>query len=149
MKMSNTKQKSAEASLLCDVYRNAKMGAEAIISLLPAVKDEEFKVELTAELEKYDEIAMDAKKRLEEMNEEPEEEGTFSRMMAKMGIKMNTLMDGTTSHFAQMISEGCIMGTTDLQKRLNEGLDYGEAEKLAKQLISFEEDTIKRMKSYL
>ena len=62
---------------------------------------------------------------------------------------MNTIMDGTTSHMAQMISEGCIMGTTDLQKRLNENLEYGEAEKLAKQLISFEEDTIKRMKSYL
>lgn len=147
--MSNTKQKSAEASLLCDVYRNAKMGAESILDLLPKVKDEEFKIELSAELERYDEIAAEAEKMLEKMGEEPEEEGAFSRMMAKMGIKMNTIMDGTTSHMAQMISEGCIMGTTDLQKRLNENLEYGEAEKLARQLISFEEDTIKRMKSYL
>lgn len=147
--MSNTKQKSAEASLLCDVYRNAKMGAESILDLLPKVKDEEFKIELSAELERYDEIAAEAEKMLEKMGEKPEEEGAFSRMMAKMGIKMNTIIDGTTSHMAQMISEGCIMGTTDLQKRLNENLEYGEAEKLARQLISFEEDTIKRMKSYL
>ena len=70
-------------------------------------------------------------------------------MMAKMGIKMNTLIDKTSSHIAQMIIEGAVMGITDVQKRLNEEDDYGEAEPIAKRLIKFEEDTVERMKEYL
>lgn len=142
-------EKSAEASLFCDVYRNAKMGAEAIVNLLHRVTDEELKSELSLELARYEEFAADARKSLDEMGEEPEEEKMFSRLMAKMGVTMNTVIDKTSSHIAQMIIEGCVMGITDLQKRLNDGGDYGKAEELAKKLIAFEEDTAERMRVYL
>ena len=86
---------------------------------------------------------------LEKRGESPLEESGFSRMMAKMGIKMNTLIDKTSSHVAQMVIEGAVMGVTDIQKRLNEADDYGEAEPIAKKLIAFEEDTAQKMKEYL
>ena len=139
----------AEASLCCDVYRNAKMGAESIINLMPSVEDRELESELTLQLTRYEEFARMAKELLEKQGEKPLEESTFSRMMAKMGIKMNTMIDKTSSHIAQMIIEGAVMGITDIQKRLNEADDYGEAEPIAKKLIAFEEDTIERMKEYL
>ena len=139
----------AEASLCCDVYRNAKMGAESIINLMPSVEDRELESELTLQLTRYEEFARMAKELLEKHGEKPLEESTFSRMMAKMGIKMNTMIDKTSSHIAQMIIEGAVMGITDIQKRLNEADDYGEAEPIAKKLIAFEEDTIERMKEYL
>jgi hypothetical protein len=142
-------EKGAEASLLCDVYRNAKMGGEAILTLLPKVSDEKLKSELTAQLSRYDEIANEAKQRLEEMGEKPEEERPLSRLMAKMGITMNTVIDKTSSHVAEMIIEGAVMGITDITKRLNEGLDYKDAESLAKKLVDFEADTAERMKEYL
>lgn len=144
-----TIKKSAEASLCCDVYRNAKMGAEAILNLLPSVEDELLKSELTNQLTKYEEFAADAKELLKKRGESPLEESGFSRMMAKMGIKMNTLIDKTSSHVAQMVIEGAVMGVTDIQKRLNEADDYGEAEPIAKKLIAFEEDTAQKMKEYL
>lgn len=139
----------AEASLCCDVYRNAKMGAESIINLMPSVEDKEMESELTRQLTRYEEFASMSKDLLEKQGEKPLEESTFSRMMAKMGIKMNTMIDKTSSHIAQMIIEGAVMGITDIQKRLNEADDYGEAEPIAKKLIAFEEDTIERMKEYL
>jgi hypothetical protein len=142
-------EKGAEASLLCDVYRNAKMGGEAILTLLSKVSDEKLKSELTAQLSRYDEIANEAKQRLEEMGEKPEEERPLSRLMAKMGITMNTVIDKTSSHVAEMIIEGAVMGITDITKRLNEGLDYKDAESLAKKLVDFEADTAERMKEYL
>jgi len=144
-----TAERRAEASLCCDIYRNAKMGAESILNLLPVVEDERLKSELTAELTKYEEFASDAQKMLEEQGEKPLEEKMFSRLMAKMGIKMNTMIDKTSSHIAQMIIEGAVMGITDIQKRLNDGDDYGRAEPMAKKLIAFEEDTVERMKEYL
>ncbi len=142
-------EKSAEASLLCDVYRNAKMGADAIINLLHRVTDKELKTELSVELSRYEDFAAEAKSALGELGESPEEEGMISRLMAKMGITMNTVIDKTSSHIAQMIIEGCVMGITDLQKRLNDGRDYKKAEALARRLIAFEEDTAERMKAYL
>lgn len=142
-------EKSAEASLFCDIYRNAKMGADAILNLLPRVNDKELESELSLELSRYEEFAAEARKTLGEMGETPEEEGMFSRLMAKMGITMNTVIDKTSSHIAQMIIEGCVMGITDLQKRLNDNKDYGRAEALAKKVIAFEEDTAERMKAYL
>ena len=144
-----TTARRAEASLCCDIYRNAKMGAESIINLLPVVEDKNLKSELTTELTRYEEFASEAKKLLGEQDENPLEESAFSRLMAKMGIKMNTMIDKTSSHVAQMVIEGAVMGITDLQKRLNEADDYGKAEPIAKKLIAFEEDTIERMKEYL
>ena len=144
-----TVKRRAEASLCCDIYRNAKMGAESIINLLPTVEDKQLESELTVQLTRYEEFASEAEKLLEEHGEKPEEESAFSRLMAKMGIKMNTMIDKTSSHIAQMIIEGAVMGITDLQKRLNEADDYGKAEPVAKRLIAFEEDTVERMKEYL
>ena len=139
----------AEASLCCDIYRNAKMGAESIINLLPAVEDKNLESELTVELTKYEEFASEAEKLLAEHGEKPLEESAFSRLMAKMGIKMNTMIDKTSSHVAQMVIEGAVMGITDIQKRLNDADSYGKAEPIAKRLIAFEEGTIERMKEYL
>ena len=139
----------AEASLCCDIYRNAKMGAESIINLLPAVENKNLESELTVQLARYGEFASEAEKLLAEHDEKPLEESTFSRLMAKMGIRMNTMIDKTSSHVAQMVIEGAVMGITDIQKRLNEANDYGKAEPIAKRLIAFEEDTIERMKEYL
>ena len=149
MSKNNVIEKSAEASLFCDVYRNAKMGADAIINLLHRVTDEGLKTELSSELSRYGEFAENARQALAEMGEVPEEEGMVSRLMAKMGVTMNTVIDKTSSHIAQMIIEGCVMGITDLQKRLNDGRNYGKAEQLAKKLIDFEEDTATRMRAYL
>ena len=149
MSETNTVKNRAEESLCCDIYRNAKMGAESILNLLPSVEDETLKSELTRQLTKYEEFAADAKQLLEKRGESPLEESAFSRMMAKMGIKMNTLIDKTSSHVAQMVIEGAVMGVTDIQKRLNEADDYVEAEQIAKRLIAFEEDTMERMKEYL
>lgn len=149
--MSNTAtaERRAEASLCCDIYRNAKMGAEAILNLLPTVEDEALESELALQLTRYEEFASEAKNLLEKQGEKPLEESGFSRFMAKMGIKMNTMIDKTSSHVAQMIIEGAVMGITDIQKRLNDGGDYGDAEPIAKKLIAFEEDTVERMKEYL
>ena len=141
-------ERKAEASLCCDIYRNVKMGAEAILNLLPTVEDEKLESELSVQLSRYEEFAAETKERLETMGEKPLEEGTFSRFMSKMGIKMNTMIDKTSSHIAQMIIEGAVMGITDLQKRLNEENDYGKAEDIAKRVIDFEQDTVERMKEY-
>ena len=147
-----TIKKSAEASLCCDVYRNAKMGAEAILNLLPSVEDESLKSELTSQLTKYEEFAADAEELLEKRGESPLEESGFSRMMAKMGIKMNTLIDKTSSHVAQMVIEGATMGMTDMTTAIREHENKGCSEsalKLARDIAEFEDKSVDKLKKFL
>ena len=82
----------------------------------------------------------------------PEEEGVFAKLMAKAGMAMNTMMDSTASHIAQMMIEGATMGITENTKLIREYENKPCSEKalsLAKETVRFMEDSVERMKKYL
>ena len=76
-------EKSAEASLFCDIYRNAKMGADAILNLLPRVNDKELESELSLELSRYEEFAAEARKILGEWERHPRKRACFQGLWRK------------------------------------------------------------------
>ena len=142
----------ATKKLLDDLYKNVKMGADSIIDLMPKVGDEEMKSELTSELEKYDSFAKEIKNMLLDMGEEAKDESIFAKLGTKMSVTMNTLMDSTTSHIAEMMIQGGTMGITDATKSLREYENTScseEALDLAKRIIKYEEDTVERLKEFL
>ena len=71
-----------------------------------------------------------------------------AKMGAKMGMVMNTMLDTTTSHLAEMMINGATMGIIDLEKKLNDGGD-GEAERLARDVLRFEKETAERLSTFL
>ena len=84
--------------------------------------------------------------------EEAKEESFLTKMGAKMGMAMNTMMDSTTSHLAEMMIEGATMGVTDMTKLVREYENSNcseEALSLAKEIIGFQEKTVEKMKAYL
>ena len=84
--------------------------------------------------------------------ETPKEENIMTKMMSKVGMAMNTMMDSTDSHIAQMMIEGATMGVTENTKLLRKYENKGCSEKsmaIAKETIKFMEDTVERMKAYL
>lgn len=70
-----------------------------------------------------------------------------AKMGAKMGMVMNTMLDTTTSHLAEMMINGATMGIIDLEKKLNDG--GGEAERLARDVLRYEKETVERLGQYL
>ena len=68
----------------------------------------------------------------------------------KMGVMMNTALDDTTSHMAELMIKGSSMGITQMTKVLN---DYQpprkEVTELANRLITAEQNNIDRLKAYL
>jgi uncharacterized protein (DUF305 family) len=69
-----------------------------------------------------------------------------------MGVAMNTMMDSTASHLAEMIIEGATMGVTNMTRLLRENENNPCSEEildLAKDIIRYEENTIENMKKYL
>jgi hypothetical protein len=153
--MANVQSKSREAELYEEIYKNVKMGADSTVDMIKRLSDGDLKAELGRQVAQYEALAHEAKTALLDMGETPREEGLMTRMSAKAGVMMNTMIDSTPSHIAQMVIEGCAMGTSDLIKKINEcerqggEQDCEKARKLADRAIAFEEDCAEKMKAYL
>lgn len=144
--------KTKESQMLEKIYKNMKMGSSSMLSILSRAQDEEFKRLMTEQLDGYERFANEARKRLCEIGGEPREENAMTRLWASAGMKMNTMIDSTESHIADMIIEGSTMGMTDTIKILRgyENSDVSErALRLAKEIIKFEEKNIEIMKNHL
>jgi hypothetical protein len=50
-------EKNATQELLCELYKNVKMGSDSIINIMPKVNGKELRQEMTAELNRYEEFA--------------------------------------------------------------------------------------------
>lgn len=152
--MATAKTMSATAEMLEKLYKNVKMGADSITALLPKIESEDakFKSDLTMQLSGYEELATRINTILREAGEQPREDSLMTKMSAKMGTAMNTLMDDSVSHIADMIIQGSTMGITDTIKVLREYENTSASEKslaLARDIIKFEEQNVERMKAYL
>ena len=143
------KEKITTVELYQEVYKGCKMGADSLVNLLPKVNDESLRNEITAQLDRYEDYASQAREKLFDLDKTPKEENPISKRSAKMGVMMNTMLDATSSHIAQMIIEGCSMGITELLKAVHAYGEKDEAEQLARDVISFEESCSENMKKYL
>lgn len=138
--------------LLCYIYKNVKMGTEAILTLLPKVEDEKFRYQLTDQLNGYEKFASEAEYQLTPLGIDPHEDSFLKKLGAKLGIQMNTLTDTSVSHMAEMMIQGSAMGITDMTKKVREFEGDGcpnKALRLGRDLISFEQNNIEKLKTFL
>lgn len=149
--MEATEVRSRADTLAC-IYENVKMGADSIINLLPKVEDSRLKSDMSVQLSGYEKFATQARNELKELGVEAEEKGFMTKTMAKVGMELNTMMDASLSHIAEMMIQGSNMGIVEMNKCLNTcercGCEDG-AVKLARDIIEFEEQNLERMKKYL
>ncbi|MBR2387679.1 MAG: hypothetical protein IKB02_02815 [Clostridia bacterium] len=147
-----TERKNETADFLDRMYKNVKMGSESIITLMPKVKDDGLRSEMTAELSKLDGYTAKICDLLGKEGRAPKEENIVTRLSSKMGINMNTMLDSTSSHIAEMMMEGYTMGITDMTKDIREAERSKASEaslKLAREIVSFHEDSFSQMKKFL
>ena len=148
--MQATKEMITEESFLGALYKNAKMGADAIINLLPKVKNDALRSDMTTQLDGYEKYAARAEETLAQMGVTAKEENFITRMSARAGMAMQTMLDTTSSHIAEMMIDGSNMGITDTVKLLNHYTTTdSEAVRLAKEMVRFEEHNLEMMKRYL
>jgi len=146
-----TKVKTS-GEILQGIYKNVKMAGDSLITLMPKVKDERLKSDLTVQLSTYEAFASRTAKLLGQEGVKPEEENVLTRMSAKWGSMMNTMMDSTTSHLVKMVIEGATMGVNDLMELIRDakGGDVSEEVlRLAQDVCAYEEKTVEQMRSYL
>lgn len=151
--MDATQVKDRAQTYAC-IYENVKMGADSILNLLPKVEDSSLKSDMSVQMSGYEKFAARARDGLRAMGVEAEEKGFMTRAMARVGMEMNTMVDTSPSHIAEMMIQGSNMGVIEMNKCINacerrSCEDSADAVGLAREIVDFEKKNLERMKAYL
>lgn len=144
------KMKSDDIGILQDVQKNTKMAMKAIDALSGKIYDDTLSVQMARESMKYAEIYNKATDRLLSGKAAFYRDNGFQDMMLKGSVNMNTMLNTSTSHIAEMLIQGSNRGLTSMWKSVNHHEKAGDMSmEIAKELMDFEEKNIERLKQYL
>ena len=136
-------------NLLQAVVENARMGADACDQLLTRTSEMELRKELMLQRQQYSDSAREAEERLCAMGIEPRPKGMPARMGMWMGMQMNTAMNRSPSHIADMVIQGATMGVVEITKARNTYTEAdAQAQGIASNLITKQQEAIERLKKY-
>lgn len=140
----------ADRAVLNESYRNTRMGREAINVIIGKVEDDELALDLNRQACKFVQLEEKIQKEFQKEQESPTEERFTNRAMLWGGIQMNTLLNASTEHLADMMIQGNTKGITELMKtvKANKSVQK-EYYELAEEVMDFEEKNIEKLKAYL
>ena len=142
----------AAEKLAEELHKNLTMGCDAYLDMLPRVEDNRLKTDITAAMCYYEKLIGKIKQHLLDHGAKPEERGMMARMASKTGIMMNTALDHTNSHIAEMLIEGATMSITTAEKLANHAEGKPACAELAeycRDWAKFEQNHIDALKKYL
>lgn len=142
--------KHDDEMVLQDIQKNARMGMTAIDAILDKIGNDEFALTLSRQSLHYADLHNRALDRILREDGEGYRQNQLGEFAVKGAIHMNTAFNVSTPHLAEMMIEGSNRGITSMWKSLkHNGLAGEDAVELAKELVDFEEKSIRRMKEYL
>ena len=152
--MNATKQMHREKEDLFfgEIYKNAKMGADTVINILPHIKNDALRSIVTMQLDGYEKYAAHAATALAERGLCAKEENFVARGLSRIGVAIGTMVDSSTGRIAEIMIDGSNMCITEMTKLLNEHEAQKSAKQaatLARELVRFEEQNLAVLKGYL
>ena len=134
-----------------EVYRNASIALLSISNVIDEFEDCPLKKEMSSQYEYYEKFVGEISAYMLEKGYEKKEVGAMKKLMMASAIKMNTALDNTPHHIAELMIKGTVMGITELTEILNgHGDGLGEKTKeLTKELLDLEEEYEQRLKKLL
>lgn len=136
--------------LLQMIVENGRMGESACDQLIGRTDDVEMRKELMLEKQQYADAAREAEVRLTDLGARPQPKGPAARVGLWMGLQLNTMMDKSAAHIAEMVIQGATMGVVELTKARNSLAEAdAQAQGLASNLITRQQEAIDRLKSFL
>ena len=137
-------------TILNEIGKAAKMGMDSISYISDKVGDEEMKENLTTQYSGYGKIVEKVNDQFEKYGELPDDEPLKDKMMSWMGVQMNTIMDKSNSHVAEILIQGNTMGIIECQKLINHNPRAEEQVKsVLNDFMSFQQNNIEKMKEFL
>jgi len=146
----NSNCKNRDVEFLNKIYQNAQMGGDSIKMVSEKVEEAGLLNDLRTQHEQYSSIASKATAELAKYQALPKDKNPMSQVGLWSGVQMNTMVDKTPDHIAEMMIQGSMMGVIDMSRNLKRYSDTSQPVKdLGTNLIQIEENNIQRMKQYL
>lgn len=137
-------------SLLQSIVENARMGESACDQLIVRAKEKDIRQELMQQKQQYASLVQKAEKKLYDLGLEPHPKGMMSRMGLWMGMQINTAMDRSGAHIAEITFQGAQMGIAEITKAINSNPDAdGEAKGIAASMLEGQQQAVDRIKPFL
>lgn len=141
---------NGNVELLDFIYQNSQMGVETMDQLGGMAEEGPFKDFLKKQRQEYLSFHKRAKELLWENGYDEKGLGAFEKIRTYLMVNMQTMMDKSPSHMAEMLITGSTMGITDAVKKIRQ---YQGAEKhildLMEDLRKFEENSVEKLKEFL
>lgn len=140
----------ADIAVLDESYRNTRMGREAINVIIGKVEDDDLALDLNRQACKFIQLEEKLQKEYHKEKETPPEDSIMNRTRLWSGIQMNTLLNASTEHLADMMIQGNARMITELMKTVKKNKSVQkEYYEMAQELMDFEEKNIEKLKAYL
>ncbi|MDO5423649.1 MAG: hypothetical protein Q4F41_07990 [Eubacteriales bacterium] len=137
-------------SLLRECDAGTKMAVSSIDEVLSKVSSPDLKQLLTESKKHHEKLGNDIHSLLEKHKSDEKEPEPIAKGMAWLKTNVKITLDDSDAAIADLLTDGCNMGTKSLHKYLNQ---YNEADHSAKQLcnrlVDLEEQLCKDLHSYL
>lgn len=144
------KDSNINLTILNEINKAAKTGMNSISYLLEKVGDEEMKENLTFQYSEYGKIVDRVNTEFDNYGEIPDEPPIMTKMMGWTGTQLNTIMDKSNSHIAEIMIQGGDMGIIECQKLLNHNPYADENIKcILNDFMSMQKNNIEKMKEFL
>lgn len=139
-----------DTKLLQNVTEAARIGIDSVELLMGKTEDERMRQELLRQRAQYEKSEKEAESRLSELGAKPKSKGPMQRASVWMGIQMDTLMDQSNSHFADMLIQGATMGVIEVTRaQASSPQADSRAREIASEYLKNEQDSIERLKGFL
>ncbi|MBR3928265.1 MAG: hypothetical protein IKJ65_04600 [Clostridia bacterium] len=140
-------QNAKLTKVMCET---ARMGAEAVSMLLNKTDDEGMRETMLSQKAMYEKFDREGEKMLTDAGQRIKKQGPLARAGTWMGIQMDTMIDNSPSHLADMLIQGSTMGVIEITRAKSENPEAdGEAVRLADAYLTEENENIEKLKKYL
>ncbi len=114
------------------------------------MEDEDLALDLNRQACRFMQLEDQLRQEYQQAGEQPPEDSLVDRSMLWGGIQMNTLLNASTEHLADMMIQGNTRGITELMKAVKANPSaQREYYETAQELMDFEEKNIEKLKAYL
>ena len=138
-------------NILDEVNKGATMGMDAISYVSEKVEDNDFKLVLDTEYNKYKDISNRVNNLYDNYSsKEPHETNAMNKMRTGYGIQMKTIVDDSTSKLSELLMKGTNMGIIEGRRLLNQNQNIeSDVKDILNDFVVMQEDSVETLKKYL
>ncbi len=138
-----------DLELLNKIYTSTDISSKRLNCILADVKNTNLRKAIISQINEFDKINSDAKSEISNLGHKPKST-FFPSVTAKIEAKINTCIDSSDSHVAEIIINSANTDVVDITKTINKNQNSSPScYSLGKKLIKKEEENIEMFKTFL